>query len=135
MSRRRVVDSISNLEKALANLESALANPKDRELVVEGTIHRYEIAIELTWKTLKRALEYEGISADTPRQTVREAFRVRWLHDEDVWLTMIDRRNTTSHEYLDDSIVEESYSHAKKAAPVLRAAFNFLRARYSKPEN
>ncbi|MCA1370308.1 nucleotidyltransferase substrate binding protein [Bradyrhizobium sp. BRP14] len=40
----------------------------------EGTIHRFEITIELMWKTLKRALEYEGVGPKTPRESLKEAF-------------------------------------------------------------
>jgi len=67
MSARKLLDSLSNLEKAVSNLERALTIPRDRELVVEGTIHRFEMTIELIWKTLKRALEHEGIHPKTPR--------------------------------------------------------------------
>ena len=78
------------------------------------------------WKTLKRALEYEGFSPKTPRESLKEAFCVGWLHEEDVWLDMLDQRNTTSHVYL----AEENYNDIVKVTPILRSTLDFLTARY-----
>ncbi len=78
MSARKLSDSLLNLGRAVASLERALTIPTDGELVFEGTIHRFEITIELLWKTLKRALEFEGLSPKTPRDSVKEAFRIGW---------------------------------------------------------
>ncbi len=128
--RRKLEDSLLNLQRALEKLEDALAIPKDRELVVEGTIQRFEMLIELFWKTLKRALEYEGLHPKTPRDSVKEAFRIGWLHDEQAWLDMLESRNTTSHVYLAEELVEANYQDIGKVAPILRRAFDDLRARY-----
>jgi nucleotidyltransferase substrate binding protein (TIGR01987 family) len=115
----------------MSKLEDALRIPKDRELVVEGTIQRFEYVIELTWKTLKRALEYEGLHPKTPRESLKEAFKIGWLHDESDWLDMLNQRNTTSHNYLAEELAEDNYDDIKKIAPVLRATVDFLRARYA----
>ena len=131
MSVRKLKDSLANLTKAVANLERALTIPKDRELVYEGTIHRFEITIELMWKTLKRALEHERIQPKTPRESLKEAFRVGWLHDEDVWLDMLDHRNTTSHVYLAEELAEENYEDIVKVTPSLRSTLDFLNGRYA----
>jgi nucleotidyltransferase substrate binding protein (TIGR01987 family) len=132
MSERKLHDSLENLEKALQNLERAVEIPKDRELVAEGTIHRFEITIELFWKTLRRAIKYEGTRVDTSRESLREAFRLGWLQDEQVWLDMLDSRNTTSHEYLAEELAEDNYDDIVKVAPIIRHAFDLLRQRYPK---
>jgi len=131
MSIRKLRDSLTNLEKATIKLEEAIKIPKDRELVVEGTIQRFEVVIELMWKTLKRALEYEGIHPKTPRESLKESFRIGWLHDEDIWLNMLDQRNTTSHIYLHEELAENNYDDIKKVTPVLRIVLNLLINRYS----
>jgi nucleotidyltransferase substrate binding protein (TIGR01987 family) len=130
MSARKLEDSLSNLSKAVANLERALTIPRDRELVYEGTIHCFEITIELMWKTLKRALEYEGLQPKTPRDSLKEAFRVGWMHEEDGWLDMLDHRNTTSHAYLAEELAEENYNDVAKVTPTLRAMLDMLLQRY-----
>ena len=66
MSDRKLLDSLENLQNAVSNLESAFEIPRDRELVFEGTIHRYEVTIELMWKTMQRALKYEGLNPKNP---------------------------------------------------------------------
>ena len=133
MTDRKLQDSLSNLEKALTKLEDALKIPKDRELVVEGTIQRFEYVIELMWKTLKRALEFEGIHPKTPRESVKEAFKVGWLNDENEWHDMLDSRNTTSHNYLDEELAEDNYDDIVHVTPLLRKTYDFLRARYPSP--
>lgn len=131
MTGRKLSDSLSNLERVVANLERALAVPRDRELVFEGTIHRFEMTIELMWKTLSRALAYEGVSAKTPRESLKCAFGLGWLHDEAIWLDMVQNRNTTSHEYLAEELAENNYDDILKVAPLLRATNDFLQAKYS----
>ena len=130
MSIRKLHDSLTNLESAVRKLEDALKIPKDRELVVEGTIQRFEVTIELMWKTLKRALAYEGIRTKSPRETLREAFQIGWLDDNDVWMNILDQRNTTSHVYLDEELVEDNYEDIKKVGPILKATLDFLLERY-----
>jgi nucleotidyltransferase substrate binding protein (TIGR01987 family) len=133
MSDRKLLDSLKNLQNAVENLERAVEIPRDRELVAEGTIQRFETAIELFWKTLQRAMSYEGIKVKTPRESVKEAFRYGWLDDEQAWLDMLDSRNTTSHQYLAEELVSNNYDDIKRVAPILRKAFNLLRSRYSEP--
>jgi nucleotidyltransferase substrate binding protein (TIGR01987 family) len=132
---RKLDDSLTNLSKALANLERALLIPRDRELVVEGTIQRFEVTIELFWKTLKRALEYEGFAPKTPRESVRQAFQIGWIHDEDLWLDMLDSRNTTSHVYLAEEMADDNYDDIARVTPTLRSAFDFLHTRYPADNN
>ena len=132
---RKLEDSLRNLQRALEKLEHALTIPKDRELVLEGTIQRFEVVIELFWKTLKRALEYEGLHPKAPRESVKEAFRIGWLHDEQTWLHMLDSRNITSHAYLAEELAEKAYEEIQKVAPILRRAFDDLRARYPESDS
>ncbi|POO55024.1 HI0074 family nucleotidyltransferase substrate-binding subunit [Agrobacterium rosae] len=130
MTARKLLDSLANLEKVVTKLEKALLVPRNSELVFEGTIHRFEMTIELTWKTLKRALKHEGFRPKTPRESVNEAFQLGWISDESVWLDMIDQRNTTSHEYLDEENLEENYDDVVRVTPILRKTLTFLQDRY-----
>jgi nucleotidyltransferase substrate binding protein (TIGR01987 family) len=129
--RRKLIESIGNLEKAVLKLETALTIPKDRELVVEGTIQRFEVTIELFWKTLKRGLEYEGFHPKTPRESLKQAFAIGWLHDEEQWLDMLEQRNITSHNYLEEQLAEDNYEDIKLVAPILRIALEHLKSRYN----
>lgn len=43
--------------------------------MIDGTIQRFECALELFWKSLKRLLAAKGIETATPRETIGTAFR------------------------------------------------------------
>jgi nucleotidyltransferase substrate binding protein (TIGR01987 family) len=51
-------------------------------IVIDTAIQRFEFCFELGCKTLKVFLEFEGQEASTPRQTLKEAFRIQWIADE-----------------------------------------------------
>jgi nucleotidyltransferase substrate binding protein (TIGR01987 family) len=71
------------------------------DLEKEGTIQRFEFAVELAWKTLKDFLEHEGKVIDpvTPRTVVKDAFAAGVIRDGQVWIDMLDHRNLLSHTY------------------------------------
>lgn len=128
MSARQRDRSLANLDRALARLEKALRVPRDAPLAVDGTIQRFEFAIELTWKSLKRVLADEGVETATPREAVAQAYRARWIDDETLWLSMLRDRNATSHIY-DEETAERIYARIGTYAPVLRAAWQTLMGR------
>lgn len=128
MSVRKEVQSLENLEWALARLDEALTVPPDAPLAIDGTIQRFEFAIELTWKTLKRFLEVEGVATTTPRESLRAAHAAGWLSDEAVWLAMLSDRNATSHIY-DEAKARQIYERVRGYAPVMRDVALVLRRR------
>jgi len=75
----------------------------------EGTIQRFEFAVELAWKTLKDYLEFQGqtLSTVTPRNVIKAAFVARILSDGQVWIDMLDHRNLLSHTY-DESTFDQA---------------------------
>lgn len=87
--------------------------------------------IEIFWKALKRALEYEGIVVKTPRESLKQPFAAGWLNDETACLDMLDTRNTTSNLYLHEDLVEEAYDDIVKNFSELERTYQFLRDRYA----
>ena len=67
----------------------------------EGTVQRFEVTLELAWKTLKDYLEAEGLTVEpvTPRAVIKAAVAARILQDGKIWLDMLDHRNLLSHTY------------------------------------
>ena len=49
----------------------------------------------------------------------------------EVWIDMVDKRNTTSHEYLDEEFAEDYYDDVVRVAPLLRQTLDFLQDRYA----
>jgi nucleotidyltransferase substrate binding protein (TIGR01987 family) len=131
MSQRKLTDSIANLNRALDSFEEAVNTDRTSPLVAEGTIQRFEFTVELFWKTLKRALEYEGKITKTPRETLKETYAVGWVSEETIWLEMLDSRNDTSHLYLDPALVDAMYEKVKGYYPEMRRLFVFIKARYA----
>ena len=126
MSDRKLRQSVDNLGRALARLDEALAEPLANRLAIDGTIQRFEFALELTWKTLKRLLEREGVTATTPpRATLKQAYAAGWLSDETPWLQMLRDRNETSHIY-DEKTARRIYDHIRANVPELRRVHGLI---------
>ena len=77
----------------------ALAHPDPDQIVMDGTIHRFEFTFELFWKTSRRFLQQEGIDTASPKSTLRHAYRRGLLDREQLWLNMLEDRNRSSHVY------------------------------------
>ena len=112
MTEPKLADSLLNLSRALLRLREALAVPSDQALAVDGTIQRFEFTIELCWKTLKRALAFEGIDTTTPREALVQAFAVGLIDDETAWLDMLRDRNRAAHIY-DEAMAVDLYQRIR----------------------
>ncbi|MHA6250444.1 HI0074 family nucleotidyltransferase substrate-binding subunit [Oceanobacillus sp. CAU 1775] len=130
MSRRKVDESLINLENALKRLEEALQEKEINSLYIDGTIQRFEFCIELYWKTLKRLLTEEGIETKTPRETLKQAYAIDWIQDEAAWLQMLRDRNETSHVY-DEEKAKQIYDNIVSHFPIMDATFEKLKENFS----
>lgn len=100
--------SVAAFGLALGRLRNALAQPKS-EWTRDAAIQRFEFTFELAWKAIARRARAEGVECASPRQAFKTALRLGWIHDDDVWLTMLDDRNRTSHTYHEPT-AEEIYT-------------------------
>ena len=98
---KELIYSAGRFRKALDRLMEALAREED-DLKVDACIQRFEFTFELAWKTVKRALLVEGIICKTPRECLKESFRLGLIRDEENWLAMLDDRNAMSHIYSEE---------------------------------
>lgn len=128
MNARKVEVSLRNLRRALDRLGEALEVPERNTLAVDGTIQRFEFALELFWKTLKRLLAEEGVETSTPKETLRKAFQAGWLTDEAAWLQMLSDRNTTSHIY-DEETAKRIYGNIRRNYPEMVRVFEGVEAK------
>jgi nucleotidyltransferase substrate binding protein (TIGR01987 family) len=129
MSNKKVVDSLQLLESALKRLGEALAEDSSNPLVIDGTTQRFEFVFELMWKTFKRALEIEGITCQTPRETLKAAYQIGWIDVEELWLQMLDDRNMTSHTY-DEPTANQIYANIQTYYPEILKVTQFIRQKY-----
>lgn len=128
MSKIKIQQSLTNLENALARLDEALRIKNPDQLYIDGIIQRFEFTLALFWKTLKRLLASEGINSDTPKNTLKEAYQIGWLHDEIAWLQMLNDRNLTSHVY-DADTAKRIYVDIKKYYPEMEHVFREIKIR------
>jgi nucleotidyltransferase substrate binding protein (TIGR01987 family) len=128
MPSRKSHQTLINLGRALERLEEAIHEPKRNKLVVDGTIQRFEFAIELFWKAFKRLLMEEGIETATPRESLQKAFQAGWFLDELLWIQMLRDRNESSHMY-DQATAKHIYNRIKKYFPEMKQTYLLLKDR------
>jgi len=108
----RFEDGFHNFQKAYERF----ANVVDRkdEFYKEGysdiyldlVVKRFEFTYEMSWKCIRRYLDYIGIECHSPRGCFKEAFSQKIITDETIWIDMIEQRNISSHVYDEDEIKE-----------------------------
>ncbi|NWF75605.1 MAG: nucleotidyltransferase substrate binding protein [Nitrospirae bacterium] len=96
--RERIKRYFDDFEKALTNLERGAEQSSDA-LDVDGTIKRFELCYELSWKLIKEYLADLGIICKNPRDCFKSAFSNDLIDSEDTWLKMIEDRNYLVHTY------------------------------------
>lgn len=129
MSKRKTMQSLTNLGKALDRLEEALGEKEMNSLYIDGTIQRFEFSLELYWKTLKRLLAEEGIETKTPRETLKQAFKVEWIDNEHAWLQMLRDRKETSHVY-DEEKARNIYANIVEYFPEMKKTYTYLKTKF-----
>ncbi len=108
----RAKDGLYNFSNALKRYEEAVK--KYDELINEGfgdiyldlIVKRFEFTYEMSWKALKRYLEFLGFEIKNPREAFKEGFAQNILNDEKIWLEMIEQINLSSHVYDENEIIE-----------------------------
>lgn len=128
----RWVQRFENLEKSVQNLEDirdCIKREGINKIYTMALIQAYEIAFELSWKTLKDYLEYNGITTDTPRETIKEAFARNIISDGQVWIEMMEARNKTSHTYKEEFATELCNDILNTYIPKINILTEFLKGK------
>lgn len=77
---------------------------KENILTHMALVQAYEVCFELSWKVLKDYLAENGISVYLPKEVIKEAFNKNVIDNGQIWIDMLNARNSTSHEYNMDKI-------------------------------
>lgn len=91
-----------NFKENLKVLKEAGKQDLKNEFVTGGIINKFYIQFELSWKVLKELLVYEGVTGaanGSPREIIKAAYRTYDFINEEIWLSMLSERNSTSHVY------------------------------------
>ncbi len=126
---KRFEERKQELLNATERLKEALKE-EENDLVIDGTLHRFEFTFELAWKTIKDYLEYAGIIEGTgsPREIIKTAFANGIIEDGDKWINMMLARNSLAHLY-DEKKSREIYIEIKN---IYFELFQKLNEKFSK---
>ena len=121
-----------NYLRAVKNLDAAAeiwrASPSDA-LYRDGLIQRFEIAAELSWKSLKDYMEDQGVRLQfaTPKYIMKEAYAAGFVDDEGAWLNILQARNEMSHLYDENAAIATAQRVCDEFMPAFRALAAFYR--------
>ena len=119
----RAEDGLYNFSNALKRFNEALEKrnilKKEgfEDIFLDLVVKRFEFTYEMSWKALKRYLDYNGIEAQYPREIFKEAYTQGLIENQYVWLDMIEMRNLSSHiynEYEIEAILDKVDDYAKE---------------------
>ncbi len=100
----------------------------EQEAIQDSLVKRFEYTIEMSWKSCKRHLSEEGfVEARTgsPKSIIRLAAEAGIIDDVDSWISYINARQSTSHDYSEEKadkvlkLVEALYRSAKQLYKVM----------------
>lgn len=94
---------LQNFASAYAQLKAGVEIARSRalnELEQQGLIQAFEYTHELAWNVMKDFFEFQGnVTIRGSRDATREAFQRALISDGEVWMEMIESRNSSTHTY------------------------------------
>jgi nucleotidyltransferase substrate binding protein (TIGR01987 family) len=69
------------------------------------------------------------VASGSPKETLRQAYALGWIHEEKVWLDMLDDRNLSTHAY-DEKIAARIAADLPAYYPILQGVMDLLRSKY-----
>ena len=103
----RLKERIENFNKVYGIFSDAVNEYKkdtDAVLIQMALVQSFEVCFELAWKVLKDYLNIKGLQVYLPRDVIKGAFSAEVIKNGQVWINMLNARNSTSHEYNNDKI-------------------------------
>ena len=98
---------IENFNRAFKIFSAAVnAYNKDNQDILThmALIQSFEVCFELAWKVLKDYLDNNGIKGFMPKEIIKYAFSNDIIKNGQLWIDMLNARNSTSHEYNLDKV-------------------------------
>jgi len=132
MSIRKINDSINNLDFALSKLRESLDCDRKDKIAIDASIYRFQVVNRLLWKTLKRALEFEGYILDTPRDILKLCFSINWIENEEMWLEILDLNHLIIVAYTDENLALSIQGKIKKSFDEMYNLLIRTKAKYNK---
>lgn len=118
----RWIQRFENLTRALAQLEAACVQETYSDLERAGLVQMFEFSFELSWKTLKDLLSFEGYTVASPRAAIRTGLSSGYLGAEDteIFLDALSKRNLLTHTYEEKTAREAQSLIKNEYFPMLK---------------
>lgn len=128
--------NISTLVKCQQNFAKTLAlsnelYPQHPDFSRQAVIKAYEIAIEVSWKTMQRWIQLNqdsNIHQKPKRELFRAAYSAGLISDPAQWWTLFEGRNKTAHIYMEDT-AQAVYQMALSFSAILENFIKNIEAR------
>jgi nucleotidyltransferase substrate binding protein (TIGR01987 family) len=91
-----------NWQSAYRRLQHAVqenARAPDNDLIQLALIKSFEMTFELSWKTMRDYIKYNGIDVKLPREIIKQAFANDLVTDGQLWIDMLEDCNLMAHTY------------------------------------
>lgn len=135
---RRWHQRFENLQRALKQLQAAItahdARPDD-ELIVIALIKTYAFSFELSWKTLKDLLAWNGLDVRLPREVLKQSFATGLIENGQTWIDMLEQRNLMAHTYDQARAQQAAALICERYWPELQGLHNSLQERVRQEAN
>ena len=102
-----------HFDNFVKTLEILLKAEKEKAFADEfyrmGVIWQFNLTFEQAWKATKDILQFHGVSnfkMGSPREILKTAYQLNFLHDEEIWLDILKDRNSIVHIYDENAAVE-----------------------------
>ncbi len=114
--REDLADRIAQLREATERLREVLAErPDSHGIVRDSAIKRFEMCMELAWKTLQQFLALENnVQCASPRKCFQAAFKAEVISDDPFLIEMLDMRNLAAHTYK-EALAQQLYAKLPSA--------------------
>lgn len=80
-------------------------------------------------ESFKKILQYEQVETTTPRDALSKAYQYKLIDSEDIWLSMLNDRNNTSHAYNEEK-AKQIFQHIQSYLPIFVATYKTLKDKY-----
>lgn len=106
----RFEDGLHNFSRAFEKFNAAVEGREKffaegyGDIYLDLVVKRFEFTFEMSWKAIKRYLDFVGLICKNPRSCFQEAYTQGLIEDETLWLDMIEMRNRSSHIYNEQEI-------------------------------
>lgn len=106
----RFEDGLHNFSRAFDKFHAAVEGRQKfiedgyGDIYLDLVVKRFEFTFEMSWKGIKRYLDYVGLACQNPRSCFKEAYVQGLIQDENLWLDMIEMRNRSRHIYNEKEI-------------------------------